>query len=1206
MADKSIPAQGDNPVSEHFPIVGIGASAGGLEAFLNFLTHVPTDLDIGYVFVQHLSPNYESLLPEILNRNTQMKVYSVTDNMKLEKNNVYVIPPGNTLTITDGHLQLIPQPSDKRNLHPIDYFLTALAEVYKNKAIGVILSGTGTDGALGLKSIKAEGGITFAQDDSAKYKGMPGHANDMGYVDFVGSPTEIANELAALINHPLAHKDPVEFTAELKNEQSKINAILNTKKGVDFSSYKQSTIQRRIMRRMLLNRLDTLEDYTRMLRENNNETEALYQDLLINVTSLFREPLMEQELTDHVLPALVKDRKNEDPLRVWVAGCATGEEAVTMAIILMEYMKKQYIALPVQIFATDLNEKAISKARLGLYAKSVVQALSEQRLKDYFIRVDGHYQVIKEIRDICVFAQHNLLKDPPFSRMDIISCQNLLIYLENSSQKRILHAFHYALKPGGFLVLGKSESISTAVDRFEPYSKRFKIYIRKNINAPVLFDFVPRSYPVNRQENESDKKFTENRKEFDTEHESDKILLAGYVPPNILVNKDLEILRFRGPVAPYIEPAAGKASLQMMKMLKEEIAFELRTLILKIKKDQVAIRKEKIFFNSLSKHVTIDIEPVKQNDKDIHYLIIFTEENIALPAEQQKTLFANDADAKNAQINLLQKQLKEARENIKGISEEFEVTREELQATNEEVLSSNEELQSINEELETSKEELQSTNEELITINEELNKRNAELKDLNDYADAIFETKHESLIILNKELRVKIANKGFYNTFRLTQAATEGNYLNELAENQWNLPELEAEIRAMQSTHAPIINLEIDHEFKDVGFKSILVNVVRLSIKKDKDVLYLVAIHDITERKAAEQKIKDSAEYFRLLIKNSFDIIAVFDEHLHMTYQSESVTSVLGYENIEKAPESFFPDFKIHPDDLYKKDSMFKDCLQKPGKNIRAEFRVLHQNGTYRYMDIICINLLSDRRVKGIVVNYRDITERKLLEQQKDTFVGMASHELKTPMASLKGYVDILLEEIQNKKSMHPPVDILLRINKQIDRLTLLINDLLDYTYIETGKIKFREEKFNLNTLITETAADIQKTSKSHSIILKLDNEVELTGDRYRIGEVLINLLTNAIKYSRGANEVIVSTKTDPEKVTVTVKDFGIGIPRENQEKIFEQFYRLNDSKLGTYPGLGLGLYISAQIIKRQRGSIYADSVEGKGSEFSFTLPLNN
>ncbi len=597
-------------VESEFPIVGVGASAGGLEAFTQLLKRLPVDTGMGFVLVQHLDPHHESILTQLLARATEMPVHEVTNNLRVQADHVYVIPPNTSLRIVRGVLELQPRSRNRTGLRSIDAFFESLAQDRREQAIGVILSGTATDGTLGLEAIKAEGGITFAQDHSAKFDSMPRSAIGAGCVDFELSPEAIAKELVRIARHPyiaggrergeaaLPARGKIRSTAKAGdadglermeagaagpaggNSHEKILRLLRHHTGVDFSLYKSPTIHRRIARRTVLNQRPTLASYAEFLRGNVPELDALYADTLINVTSFFRNPEAFDLLRQRIFPSLLRHGGN-DPVRVWVLGCSTGQEAYSIAMVFAECVEKTARPRKLQVFATDLNNANLDKARHGLYAKTLVQDVTPERLRRFFIEEEGGYRVIKSLREAVVFARQNLISDPPFSRMDLISCRNLMIYLEPSLQKKLIPTFHYALKPEGVLFLGASESIGGFPDLFESVNKKHKFFVKKA--APTLAFHLPlKKIAGERVSVEkmpppppslSGRKLNEAadnyRGELSAEREADRVTVNQFAPPAVLINADLQILQFRGPTGPFLEPPTGKATFDLLKMARE-------------------------------------------------------------------------------------------------------------------------------------------------------------------------------------------------------------------------------------------------------------------------------------------------------------------------------------------------------------------------------------------------------------------------------------------------------------------------------------------------------------------------------------------------------------------------------------------------------------------------------------------------------------
>src|SRR5882724_1638089 len=710
-----------------FPIVGVGASAGGLEAFTQLLKALGPGTGMAYVLVQHLDPSHESALTELLAKATEMPVRQVTDATPVEPNHVYVIPPNVDMIISRGILRLTAR-TETRGYHmPIDRFLRSLAEDQGSNAIGVILSGTASDGTLGLAATKAEGGITFAQDEkSAKFDGMPQSAIAAGCVDFVLPPEAIGRKLERIRAHPYLAPASSSRTPELvpdgDPQLKNILHLLRMANEVDFSDYKPATVKRRIIRRMALHQIGTLKDYVQLLRHHPAEVEALHEDLLIKVTSFFRDPAAFEALKAEVFPGILKHRSPEEPIRVWVPGCSTGEETYSQAIALLEFLGHRSADIPIQLFGTDLSQESIGKARAGIYPEIIVADVSPERLRRFFAKVEVGYRINKTIRDMCVFARQNFLQDPPFSRIDVISCRNVLIYLGPVLQKRIMPIFHYALKPRGFLMLGGAEGIiGTGSDLFELMDRKHKIYCRKSTPSGLHFDFSASRYSTEAGNIAGGTEAPQREggvRLLDLHKEADRILLTKYAPVAVVINDDMEGLESRGHVGLYLDLAPGRASFNILKMAREGLLFDIQAGISDAKKEKesVPVRKENIQIERSGElmDVNLEITAFKVNSNGgRHFLIMFEDARPAGGANTAETGAGEAEPSKGGkekrsdQSSHLKKELAATKRYLHSIVEDKEASNEELQAANEEILSSNEELQSTNEELQTAKEELE-------------------------------------------------------------------------------------------------------------------------------------------------------------------------------------------------------------------------------------------------------------------------------------------------------------------------------------------------------------------------------------------------------------------------------------------------------------------------------------------------------------------
>jgi two-component system CheB/CheR fusion protein len=769
--ESSQPSGAEHPRSG-FPIVGIGASAGGLEAFTALFKSLLPDLGMAYVLVPHLDPQRESAISQILSRTTTMQVVQIEDGMKVLPDHVYVIPPNCDLNLDGLRFRIGDREHTRSANTTIDIFFRSLAAEHGSNAIGIVLSGTASDGTLGLTAIKAEGGIAFAQDTrSAKYDGMPASAIAAGCVDFIIPPEEIAQELARIRHHPYVSGAAA---SQIENgdrgsdiSMSQIFRLLRRATRVDFSEYKPPTIGRRIQRRMVLHRIEKLGDYVALLQRDRNELNALYQDLLINVTSFFRNPEAFDALQRVVYPAILAARGGGSlPIRIWVPGCSTGEEAYSHAISLVEYLGDERADVPIQLFGTDLSEAAVQRARAAVYKECIETDVSPSRLRRFFHKADGGYQISKTIRDLCIFSTQNIFSDPPFSRMDLVSCRNVMIYLSQALQKRMIPIFHYALNSTGFLMIGNSEGIVGAgSELFEMADKKQKIYRRKLVSTPAPLGL---SIGIDDRDGASPEAPASIAKTgevlkapLELQREADRLLLARYAPPAVVVNEQMEILQTRGRTGGFLELAPGKASLNLLKMARSGLLFELQSAVEEAKKTGAeALRSHlRVENDGASLPTTIRVCPFRAPMQQQHcYLVIFEPVSPSSEAsfpQSAPPLSDSERGENEKQIAHLRQELAATREYLQSIIEMHEATNEKLQSANEEIQSVNEELQSTNEELQTSKEELESANEELHTVNEEMQHRNDLLTQLNNDLTNLLNSVNLAMVMVSSDLSVR-------------------------------------------------------------------------------------------------------------------------------------------------------------------------------------------------------------------------------------------------------------------------------------------------------------------------------------------------------------------------------------------------------------------------------------------------------------------
>lgn len=859
----------DIPKEQHlFPVVGVGASAGGLEAFSIFVKSLPTETGLAFILIQHLDPHHESSLSILLRKMTSLSVEEVMEGLEISPNHIYVIPPNHHMTISGNILHLTPRANAPEPFLPINHFFDSLAVSRKENAVGIIFSGTGSDGTEGLEAIKDAGGLTFAQDEtSAKFNGMPQSAIKAGAVDFILPPGAVIEQLLRAREYPSAALATREDTIFNEKELSfnHIITLLRTRFNVDFSAYRDTTIKRRIMRRMAVYNIETLAEYAELLERTPDEIDTLYHELLINVTSFFRDPEVFETLKNTVFPTLLKTKNSGSSFRIWVPGCSTGQEAYSLAMILLECLdKKKDVHLNIQIFATDLSDlRALEKAREGFYPDTIEKEVSPERLSRFFVKERGGYRISQSIREMCLIARHNVAADPPFSRVDLISCRNLLIYLAPSLQRRVIQTFHYALIQEGYLVLGAAETIGGFTDIFGALDKKHHIYLKKTTAARQYLHFSTEDYqtkfPVAPPALQST---TSTRDWF---READRIVLSHFAPTGVLINEDFTILQFRGRTSPYLEVAPGEPSHNLLKMASEGLFPTLRSAIDECRKQNIPVHREGVRIRRNNQMHTIDVHvfPVNLRESVEHcYLVLFEERTpTAVPVVADDNVAVEEGEALQ-----LRQELVSMHEYLQSIVEQKDAINEELKSAIEEILSTNEELQSTNEEMETAKEELQSVNEELTTVNEQLDFRNKELSHLNeelqkstDYALAIVDTVREPLLVLNANLYIVTANRAFYKTFEVTPEETLDHFLWDLGNHQWDIPQVRQLLEKILPQKTVMQDFAVSAVFPKIGRKIMLLNARRVLQKNGDDPLILLAIEDVTESKRMENDLKQSA-----------------------------------------------------------------------------------------------------------------------------------------------------------------------------------------------------------------------------------------------------------------------------------------------------------------------------------------------------------
>ncbi len=1196
------------PTPSPMPIVGMGASAGGLEAYQKFFEHMPHDTGMAFVVVQHLDPRHATLMPELLGRTTRMSVEQVRDETPVEPDRVYVIPPNATLTIEGGVLRVRSPRGDALRM-PIDGLFHSLAEDQGHHAVCVLFSGTGTDGTLGLRSVKEHGGMAMAQSpESARHDSILRSAIATGLVDHVLPPEEMPSKLVEYAAY-LRDLHKAQTTTGLFDDGGdqllRICALLRRKTGHDFSRYKSATLVRRIQRRMQVLQSPTVSAYLERLRHDPKEVDHLFRDLLIGVTHFFRDAEAFAVLARTVIPKVLDHAGPEGSVRVWTPGCATGEEAFSVAILLREEMARRDVRPRVQIFAGDIDDEALEFARQARYPEGIAEHVSHERLERFFVRHGHSYQVVKDVREMCIFSTHNLIKDPPFSRLDLVVCRNLLIYLESELQRHVASLFHYALRPGGYLFLGPSESLVGPPDLFRTVDKKYRVFQRSDTVAlPTIAMPIPDRLTPQR----SPRPWTARiaaAGQSEVVADLERVLVDEYAPAWVIVNAEGESVYFSARTGRFLEPVVGTPSMDVVAMARRGLRLDLRTAIHKAVKTRETVVHEGVVVetNGDVQVINLVVRPLGELGHDPGlFLIVFQDVGPPRPRDPgAKDVLPPGSGSDSSIVQQLESELRTTKEHLQATIEEVETSNEELKSSNEELLSTNEELQSANEELQTSKEELQSVNEELETINAELNKKVEELDLVNSDLHNLLQSTQIPTLFVDNNLRIKRFTEAATHIFRFIDsdvsrpitdiaARFEGDMLSDLKEVLRTLSAKERQVSLLDRSAVYLMRV-LPYRRLD--------NVIDGLVVTFMDVTLL--------NRAVSQHARLAG-----IVESSQDAIVgrAFDGTI-LTWNA-AAERMFGYSAAEAvgSPASLI----IPPEEMEQASSVHERVKQ--GESV-APFEAVRQTRDGRRIDVsVAISPIRDEagRIIGASTIFRDVTELKRAQQalqqearEKDQFLAILSHELRNPLAPIRTSLELLRGDPGRKEA-----DLALTImDRQLSQLTSLVDQLLDAARMSSGKIQLDREDLEVVPLVRGVVEDHTRMIADAKLELKLmlptgGPPLWVNADRLRLSQALTNLVGNAIKFTPRSGTVTVGVHADvaAKDVILSVGDTGIGIDAADAERLFRPFVQ-GDPKTKLRGGLGLGLALARALVEAQDGRLEVRSGGvGRGSEFQIRLPL--
>ncbi|WP_243438696.1 chemotaxis protein CheB [Fundidesulfovibrio soli] len=1186
-------------------IVGIGASAGGLEALESFFDHMPPDCGLAFVVVQHLSPDFISMMDEILARHTKLAVQIAENDMPLEANTVYLLPPKMVMVVSDGRLLLSERDPGQTLSLPIDIFFRSLAHDAGKNAVAVVLSGSGSDGSHGIKDIHTAGGLVLAQDvKTAKFDSMPASAIATGVVDQVLNPEAMPGAILRHVRH-LPANTLTEPSKIDDGEYAAIFRLLNKGYGIDFAYYKPATVSRRIQRRMTMGGFDTVADYAAHLEEDREALSLMYKDLLIGVTQFFRTPGAFDHLERVVIPTILANAAPEIGVRVWVAGCATGEEAYSVAMLFLERTSGMERPPSVKIFATDVHRESLDVASAGIYTEENMVNVSSMRRDRFFRQSNSHFQVTQELRQMIVFTQHDVVNSPPFTKIDLIVCRNLLIYLQPAVQKKVLALFHFALKPKGILFLGPSETLGEMEDEFDSVDRHWRIHSKRREARLTNFARKQDGFAMTSHQIVLPSLTRQVR--------SDQWLLGVYdvlleqrMPPGFLLSQNREILHTFGDASRFLRHR-GRTSIDILDLVQGDLRIALSAAIQRALRDKapVAYGRVQALLPDGEEAVSLRVEPVSGKHETGMYLHVILETvQESAPLEEAAEDFVLDEGSRR-RLEMLEDELQYTRENLQATIEELETSNEELQATNEELVASNEELQSTNE-------ELHSVNQELYTVNSEFENKINELIQLSRDIDNLLKSTEIGTIFLDKQLQIRKFTPSATVSFNLLPQDI-GRPIQHISSNIVDDPEMLVNARRVLESGTPS-----QKEVMTASGVWLLKRILPYRTEAGLIDGVLITFVDISRLKQAEEAFRKSEKKFRIIFEQSVNGMVFLDQRGRILEANQAMSDMLGHsrEHLLAAglsqlmppveAERFHASYaRVAAGETSRLHTDIR-LGRKDGETIwaRLTLSVLRDSADAAFFAVGMIEDITDRkRFETEIVNAKEWAEAA--SSAKTEFLANMSHEIRTPISGIMGMTDLLLTSAEKPEEKQ----FLSMIRSSAQSLLAIVNDVLDLSKIEAQKLELDLGNFDPRAMLESLVQEFSVQAMEKGLDLRFapasDMPGLILGDSLRIAQIVKNLLSNALKFTdKGSVTLTVRTVAAPAgsaTLEFCVSDTGIGIAPTQLSRLFQNFSQADSSYSKRFGGTGLGLAISKRLAELMGGAISVESMPGKGSVFCFS-----